>query len=113
MAHPYQKLIQHHSERIHIRTRVDIPARGIGLLRTHVTYGPDDDSRVRVHTVGVQIVRGRLGRAEIVDSWHRLAVDIHDQNIGWLQIAMNDGLLMRALHVVANLDEQLQPLAYG
>jgi hypothetical protein len=73
MAHPYQELIQHHSERIHIRTRVDIPARGIGLLRTHVTYGPDDDS----------------------------------------QIAMNDGLLMRALHVVANLDEQLQPLAYG
>jgi hypothetical protein len=34
------------------------------------------------------------------------------QDIGGLQVAVNDGFLMRVLHAVAGLDEELHPLPY-
>ena len=38
------------------------------------------------------------------------AVHLDHQDIGRLQIAMNDGFLVRVLHTFAGLDEQFQPL---
>ena len=48
----------------------------------------------------------RLGQAEIDDAWDGFAVDVRDQDVGGLQIAMDDRLLMRVLHAIAGLHEQ-------
>ena len=55
--------------------------------------------------------RRRLGESEVDDPRHRLAVHLDDQNVGGLEVTMDDGFLVRVLHALAGLDEQLQPLA--
>ena len=51
-----------------------------------------------------------FGDAEIDHLRHRHAVVERDQDVGGLDVAMNDALLMRVLNGVADLDEQLEPL---
>ena len=58
-----------------------------------------------------QLLTGRFGDAEVDDLRHGRAIMQRDHDIGWFQVAMNDSLLMRVLHGLANMDEQLQPLA--
>ena len=53
----------------------------------------------------------RLGDAEVNHLGHRLAVVQRDQDVRGLEVAMDDALLMRVLHGLADLDEQVQPLA--
>src|SRR5215471_2841243 len=50
---------------------------------------------------------------EINDLGHRHAVVGGDQDVGGLEVAMNDAFLMRMLHRVADLDKQLQPFLGG
>ena len=40
----------------------------------------------------------------------RFAIDFDDENVGRLDVAMNDGLLMRVLYSFADFDEEFQPL---
>ena len=54
--------------------------------------------------------RGRLRQPEVDDPRHRLAVHFHHQNVGRLQIAMDDRLLVRVLHAFAGLDEEFEPI---
>ena len=57
-----------------------------------------------------QLLPGRLGHAEVDDLRHRLAVVQGDQDVGRLEVAVDDALLMGVLHRLADGDEQLQPL---
>ncbi len=67
--------------------------------------------RTRVQRLfGQRLVRG-LGDAEVDDLGHWLVIVHGDQNIGRLEVAMNDALLMGVLDGLADVDEQLQPLA--
>ena len=50
----------------------------------------------------------RFGDAEVNHLRHRPAVLNHDEDVRRLEVAMNDALLMRMLHAVADLHEQLQ-----
>ena len=52
-----------------------------------------------------------LGDAEVDDLGDRHAVVERDHHVGGLDVAMDDPLLMGVLHGLADLDEQLQPLA--
>ena len=54
---------------------------------------------------------GRLGDAEVDDLGHRLAVVQRDQDVGRLDVAVDDAFLVGVLHRLADRDEQLQPLA--
>ena len=54
---------------------------------------------------------GGLGHAEVDDLGHRGAVDDRHQDVGGLQVAMDDPLLVGVLHGPADQDEQLQPIA--
>ena len=56
---------------------------------------------------------GGLGDAEINHLGHRHAVVGYDQNVGGLDVAMNDALLVRVLDGLANLDEQIEALGRG
>ena len=53
---------------------------------------------------------GRLGHAEVDHLRHRLAVVQGDQDVGRLEVAVDDALLVGVLHRLADRDEQLQPL---
>ena len=55
----------------------------------------------------------RLGQSEVDDARHRLAIHLNHQNVCRLQIAMDDGLLVRVLHAFAGLNEELKPIADG
>jgi hypothetical protein len=50
-------------------------------------------------------------QAEVDDPRGRFAVHLDDQNVGGLEITMDDRFLVRVLHALAGLDKELQPLA--
>ena len=53
---------------------------------------------------------GRLGHAEVDHLRHRPAVVQADQDVGRLQVAVDDALLVGVLHRLADGNEQLEPL---
>ena len=55
--------------------------------------------------------RDRLGDAEVDHLRHRPAVLHGDQDVRRLDVAVDDALLVGVLDRLADLDEQLQPLA--
>src|SRR5262245_17297372 len=55
---------------------------------------------------------GRLGDAKVDDLRYRLAVVQGDQNVGRLQIAMDNALLMGMLYRLADRQEQFKPLPW-
>ena len=57
-----------------------------------------------------QLAGGRLGHSEVDDLGHRLAVDQRDQDVGRLQVTMDDALLMGVLHRLADRHEELEAL---
>ena len=56
-----------------------------------------------------QLQLGRLGHAEVDDLRRRPAVDLGDQHVARLEVAVDDPLLVGVLHRLADRDEQLQP----
>ena len=103
--HSDQQLVQHHSQRVHVGARVHVRSGRAGLLGTHVGRRPQNRSRLREQGFGGQRLRNGLGYAEVDDTRHRLAVHFAHQNVGWLQIAMDDGFLVRMLYALADLNE--------
>ena len=55
-----------------------------------------------------ELLAGGLGHAEVDHLGHRFAVVQCDQNVGRLQIAVDDPFLMGMLHRLANRHEQFQ-----
>ena len=53
----------------------------------------------------------RLGHAEVDHLGHRRAVVQRDQDVGGLEVAVDDPFLMGVLHGLADRHEQLEPLA--
>src|ERR1019366_10820574 len=70
-----------------------------------------DRARQREQGRGGQRLRNGFGYAKVDYARHRVAVHFTHQNVGWLQIAMDDGFLVRMLYALADLNEQLQALA--
>lgn len=60
--------------------------------------------------MGGKLVGDGFGHAEIDDLGHRLATHVGHQNVGWLEIAVNDRLLVGMLHAFANLAKYGQPV---
>jgi len=52
----------------------------------------------------------RLGDAEVDDLRDRPAIDLDDEDVRRLQVAMHDALLMRVLNAVADAEEELEAL---
>jgi hypothetical protein len=93
-----------------------------GAQRVDVGDGRD---RLASHLLGAHVIRRhqqrpgrcrrrcrRIGREQFRDTeieQFRDAVG-GDEDISWLEISMDDQVLMRVLHCIADLSEQLQPL---
>src|SRR5262245_42557276 len=65
-----------------------------------------------IRVILCQTLSGRLGHAEVDDLRHGPAVVQGDQHVGRLDVAVDDPLLMRVLHRLADRHEQLQTLPW-
>jgi hypothetical protein len=81
------------------------------LLGAHVFQRSDQGAHTREDRIGRQLLGERLGDAEIDNLGRGAAIDLRDQNVRGFQVAVDDGFLMRVLDSVADVHEQLQPLA--
>ena len=108
-----QQLVEDHSQRVDVAAGVEVGRRP-RLLRAHVLRGAEDDPLERhPHTAfrPAGIARQRLGDAEVDHPRHGPAVDLGDQDVGRLEVAVEDRLLVGMVHRVADRHEQLEPLA--
>ena len=107
----HQHLIEHHAQRVHIGAGIDILATRVGLLRAHVFERAQYCAHARKYAAICEPLRSSLGQTEVDDPGHRLAIHVAHQNVRRLQVAMDDGLLVRVLHSFADLDEEFHPLS--
>ncbi len=106
----HQQLVQNHAQRIHIRAGVNVALVAVGLLRAHVVGRAHHPSHFGEHRdLGKPLPYG-LGQPEVDDLGYGLFIHLFDQDIGWLQVAVDDGLLMGVLNPFTDLHEQLQAL---
>ncbi len=109
-AHAGEELVEHHAERVDVGAGVDVAA-DVGLLRRHVGGRADPTADHGVQRAIGERLRDRLGDAEVDDLGHRLAVALGDQHVRGLEVAMEDAAPVRVLDAVADLHEELEPLA--
>src|SRR5207244_908314 len=99
---------------VDIGARVDIDTGDFGLLGAHVGRCPDELLEGGEDGfVGQALVAGGFGDPEINHFGHGDAVVDGDQDVGRLDVAVDDAFLVRVLDGVTNLAEQRQPLAGG
>ena len=107
---PHQQFIQQHPQAVDVRTRIDVDAAELGLLRAHVRRRPDQS----MEPSDERLVRQRLPRGlrdpEVDHLRHRDVVIDRHEDVRRLDVAMDDALLVRVLDGVANLDEQPQTI---
>ncbi len=108
-------LIQHRAKRKQIAARIEFLA--FGLLGRHVSHGPHGRSgtgqvvfahggRLREHSRRVHAAaadRSDLGQSEVQ---HLGMTALGDENVGGLDVAVNDALGMRGVERIGNLDRE-------
>src|SRR5947209_6240534 len=100
------QLAQQYPKAVNVTARINIQAPETGLLGTHVSRGANDKFGQAGGRVLLEMSLNRAGDSKINDFGHRHAVMHRDQNIRWLDVAMNDALVMRVLDRLADLDKQ-------
>ena len=106
-----KKLGEHDAERVHISARVNAVDDAHDLLRTRVGRGADQLSILgevghvsHVSRIG-HVSIDRFGDAEVDDLWRWRCHRRHN-DVGRLEIAMNDAARVRMLYAVAHRDEE-------
>ena len=108
-----EQFVEDGAERVDVAAGVDVVAGGAGLLRAHVARRAQHHADPGEHRFRVQALRDSFGYAEVDDAGHGLAVDFGDQDVGGLEVTVDDGFLVSVLYAFADFDEELQPLAHG
>ena len=106
-----EQFVKQHAQAVNVAARVNVQPAHLRLLRTHVGRRADELFVGGEKRLVGQFAFDGLGDAEINHLRHRHAVVQRHQNVRRLDVAVNDPLLVRVLDGVANLDEQIQPLA--
>ena len=106
-----QQFVEQHAQAVDVAARVNVQPAHLRLLRTHVGRRADELLQLREDRLVRQPPFGGLGDAEINHLRHRHAVVQRDEDVRRLDVAVDDALLMRVLDGLADLDEQLEPLA--
>jgi hypothetical protein len=106
-----EQLVQHDAQGVHVRAGVDVQHRPLRLLRRHVLRRADELARLRKQRPLRQALADGLGDTEVDDLHERLVVDERHEDVGRLEVAVDDGLLVGVLHRIAGLNEQLEPRA--
>ena len=102
-----EQFIEKDAERIDIAASIDVDATHLGLLGTHVGRCADQHAaRSKDGLVG-QAATGGLGDAEVDDLGLRFTFGHADQDVGRLEVAVDDTLLMGVLYGLADLGEEI------
>src|SRR5262249_13125951 len=97
--------------RVNVTARVDVHIVQLGLFRRHIFQSPNEHADFRVDASFGQLWPNRFGHAEVNHLRYGLAVIKSDQDVGRLQVAMNDSLLMSVLHAVTDRYKQFESLS--
>jgi len=111
--YPGQQFVQDHAQRIDISSRVNALGGRFGLLGTHVLRRPDKLALLGIQGPLRQGLGQGLGNAKVDDLGDRPVLRERHQDVRGLEVPMDDPLVMRVLHRVADLQEQIQPLLDG
>lgn len=109
--HAGQQLVQQDSERVDVATGVDVPRAEAGLLGAHVFQSTDHIAHLSLKGFFGQREPDSLGDTEIDDLDFSLPITFGDEDVGRLDIAMNDALLVGMLDRSADLHEELDSLS--
>ena len=105
-----QQFIQNHAQRVNVRACIDILFFLVGLFGAHVFWGSNELPLLSEHGFFRQRHTDGLGHPKIDYLGDRLAVLRGDNNIGGLDVPMDDPFLMGMLHSFTDLDKKFQPL---
>ena len=86
-----EQLIEDDAEGIDIAAHVDGEGIGVELLRAHVLVSADESADVGLHARQGYVRVGRLGDTEVDHLWLASSVD---EDVAWLQIAVDHPLLV-------------------
>jgi hypothetical protein len=101
-----QQLVQQHPQRVDVGASIDLERRQLRLLGAHVLGRAEQvaDARVGVRVIGR--CGRRLGDSEVDDLRNRAPVDLRDQDVRRLEVAVDHAAQVRELHARADLAEQ-------
>ena len=105
-----EQLIEQDAKGVHVGCGIDI-RRQCRLLGTHVLERSEDHALTALRRGGVPSPSDGLRGSKIDDLRQRVAIPLGDEHVRWLQVAMDDALLVRVLDGRAYLHEQRQPIA--
>jgi len=105
-----EDLVEHHPERVHVGPGIDVLPAEVRLLRAHVLGRSDDGADLGEEGLLGEPLSERLGNPEVDDLRLCLSIEESDQDVGGLEISMDDGLLVGVLHALAHLDEEVDAL---
>src|SRR5262249_6197292 len=106
-----QELVKQDAQGIDVAARVDAPGTDVRLFGAHVLRRAHDRTDQRFGGLVGQRLLDRLGDAEVDDLRERLALVPRDQDVGRLDVAVDDALLVGVLDRLADRHEQFQALA--
>ena len=107
---PGQQLVQQHTEAVDVGAGVDVEPGHLGLFGRHVLGRPDHLPKLGEQGLLGQFGRRRLGDSEVDHLRHRDPVVQRHQDVRRFQVPMDHTFLVRVLHRVTHLSEQLEPL---
>jgi hypothetical protein len=97
-----QQLVKHHAKRVNVGARIQVADARIGLFRTHVGGSSNEAVRLCEYGLSSRLWPDGFCKSEIDNPRRWFAIHFNYQNIRRLQVAMNDGFLVRVQHAVAN-----------
>src|ERR1700722_20394332 len=106
-----QQFVKYDPERIDVGTGIQVMDAGIGLFRTHIDRSSDEGPGLSEHSFAGGLRPNGFRQAEVDNTWSGFAIYFDHQDVGRFQIAMNDRLLMRVQHAIADSYEKFQAIA--
>ena len=102
-----EKLVKDDAEGVDVGAGVDIKGIHLGLFGTHVLQRADDLAELgeeRLISQASLMLEG-FGESEVDDLGNGATIVERDQDVGWLEVAVDYALLVGMLHRVAYGDE--------
>jgi len=103
-----EQFVEQNTQAVDVAAGVDVQAGQFGLLGAHVSGRAQELQETGEYRLVRKSLLSCLGDAEVDDLGCRLAVVEGDEDVRWFEVSVDDTLLVRMLHGVADLNEQLQ-----
>ena len=97
-----QQFVEQHAQAVDVAARVNVEPAHFRLLGANISWRADELLEMRIDRLIREDTLHRLGNPKINHLGHRLTIVHRDEDIGWLDVAMNDSLLMSMLDGVTN-----------